>query len=617
MDDSATPHSSDSGRLALLEVFLAGHLPDGPDDCMLFLGRINKGLKQTTAEVELLTALRDLEMLRLADNKIAVVERIGARCGMSKGWVSQRNTATRTGAARETIRSVLAEQAKAVQAYADDSRLLLISMFLTGHFPDHPTDPMAFLGLINETLRQTTAEVELLTALRDLEMLRLADNKIAVVERIGARCDMSKGRVSQRNAVSRTGVPRAVIGRILTEQAARARKYADNPRTPEVARTIALTRAATFSAASDRWMERYGVRSGVAAFIPVMFFPGIREWATAKITAITGAGAGGGAAAGTGAVVAATPVAATHGVGAVAALVNVVATATGTTATVASATVAGVGLALTAPTIAPAIADVVTPDPPPVVAETPTPATSPDLSPSPTNDGPTKAGVGPAFAATSPTPTAAGTTTAPLPKPAPATSASTTSTSAPRWSRSPRTRHTSTPTPTSSEAAPPTPTESTTPATPPAPQPALTAPPAPATSPTCTPPAGGMPIPAPEPTTNDTSPPPEPTTAPPAPEPQGEEQRQTAPEPTTCPPPVEAPAEEAPLPTTPATPPPAAEETSGAAVEGAADDMFRITTWQPPRRAAKKHIRPRREATVPYAWGYRPADVRKLLYAAN
>uniref|UniRef100_UPI003F497044 hypothetical protein n=1 Tax=Streptosporangium sp. CA-235898 TaxID=3240073 RepID=UPI003F497044 len=509
----------------------------------------------------------------------------------------------------------------------DNGRLALLNMFLAGRIPDDPKDRMAFLGLINRTLQQAEAEVELISALRDLEMLRLADNKIAVVERIGDRCGKTKGWVSQHTAAARVGVPRATIERVLADQAARAKKYATDPRTPAVARVVARSRAHAFNTAIHRWMERFGTQRGAAALLPVAAVPGIREWFAAKAAALTGTGGGaasaGGVAAGTsaGGVAAVAVVPAAQGAGVMATVINVVAATTGTSATVAATTAAGVGLVLTGP----ALADVVTPDTPPAITETPAPATSSDSSPSPTNDSPTTAGVGPTFAATAPTPTAAGSATVPLPK----TSSTTQTAPLPR-----NTRQAPPPTAAPAEPAPaPTPAATQSPASEPSivasapaadPQPV-----APAETQACAPAAGGMPIPALEPTAvPDSTVAPEPSTAP-------ESAAQPLPE-TSCAPPEPstaptteaptAPSEEptpsdAPLPASSAEP--ASVDTSGGnSLEVSDATMFRISAWEPSRRDTKR-VREyretyRRPVIVPYARGHQPSsELRTLIYAAH
>ncbi|MFD8563420.1 hypothetical protein ACFV1N_39620 [Streptosporangium canum] len=143
---------------------------------------------------------------------------------------------------------------------------------------------MAFLGLINKTLQQTEAEAELITGLRDLEIRCLADNKPAVDERIGK----TKGRVAPHTAAAHGGAPRATIEQVLAEQATQAQEYVDGPHTPAPARMI--TRTQKFSAAFNRWMERFGVQSGAVALLPGITVTGMREWAAAKVAALTEAG---------------------------------------------------------------------------------------------------------------------------------------------------------------------------------------------------------------------------------------------------------------------------------------------------------------------------------------
>ncbi|MEV7011717.1 hypothetical protein [Streptosporangium sp. NPDC051022] len=484
-------------------------------------------------------------------------------------------------------------------AQPDNTRLLLLDMFLTGKTKGRdPRDPMAFLDLINATLKQATAEVELLTALRDLEMVRLADSKEALVERIGARCGMSKGWVSQHNAVTRGGGPQATIERILAEQATEARRKADDPETPDIARMVARTRAQNFSTVLHRWMERFNARSGAAAFIPFASIPTLRGWVTTKAAALTSTGGTAGVASAAGTAAVAVPTAALTEGGLITAAVAKLATAAGTTATVAATGATAVTVALAAP-VMPVVADTIIPDlDRPAATQTPTPALTPSpvLSPSPTNDSPTTAGVGKTTLPLSPE------QITPTPTPPPPTPTSAPSTAAPL--PTPTVHPTQTPYP--APTIKPAPTDEPAQAIPgpasvsPTPAPAASS--APATPAPVASPAVAPQVSAPPQCMNG-APPDQSTSSPACPA--------TSDTPT-GPPPTETPPTDA---ASPARTDPTPDTGSGNSLEGAALGMEPFTGH---RSAHSREMPgPLRTAVVPYAWGYEPAPAWPLVFSGR
>ncbi|GHE32210.1 hypothetical protein GCM10017673_38800 [Streptosporangium violaceochromogenes] len=261
----------------------------------------------------------------------------------------------------------------------------LVEAFLKG--PDG-ADPMALLTHITTALDHAEEDVKLLNALRALEMARLADKKVGFIG-IAYRCRRTKGWVSQQIARARTGEALAIIETILTQQADRARRAADDDRLPDTGRATARRRAAHLGDIITRCVERATRTSAAKTGAAALTVPGWREWLAAKTAALTASTAAAGTTA-----AAVVPAAATEG-GLFAAAIAKFAAATGTTATVAATATT---VALAAAPAAPLVTDVVFPDPPAVTTpKPPTPATTPSTAPSfsPTSDSaPTTAGVG-------------------------------------------------------------------------------------------------------------------------------------------------------------------------------------------------------------------------------